>query len=201
MEDQKIETEKDDSGSKLSDLSKTLKSSSENSPESGSSTKKDLSSIHLKKITENFLALHLMARDLNVSRQNVQELVKIMGGDKKTGADVHFNTKDDKRKLLDSEVEKESKKIEESKKQTSPKAVEDSKKEKPSLFQKLKNKGIEKGKDKLGKMKKSFSESNIIKKFGKYFALAAIGGLIFLSFKDSIIEWSKGLWTTISEKF
>jgi putative chitinase len=199
MEEQKtpnVEVEKEDSGSKLSDLSKSLKGSSEESSEKEGGSKKDLSSLHLKKITENFMALHMMARDFNVSRQNVQELVGIMGGDKKTGADAHFQSQKDKQKLLDSEIEKEAKELEE-KKKTSPTKVDDEKKKKPGLFQKVNSKV----KGKINKLKKKFTESAIVKKFTKYFKLAAIGFIIFSAFKDSILEWANGLWTTIKEKF
>ena len=46
--------------------------------------------IAAKIIAKNFMSLPGIARDLNVARQNVQQLVKIMGDEAATGADEEF---------------------------------------------------------------------------------------------------------------
>ena len=43
-------------------------------------------------IAKNTGALLMMSRDINVMRQNIQQLVKLMGGEKKTGADKDFRS-------------------------------------------------------------------------------------------------------------
>jgi hypothetical protein len=57
----------------------------------------------LEILTKNSMTLPVIARDMNVMRQNIQELVKVMGGEKKLGADMYFKTADEYEKSLESE--------------------------------------------------------------------------------------------------
>jgi putative chitinase len=161
-----------------------------------SSSSSSLSTKQLKIISKNFMSLSAMARDLNVSSQNIKELVRVMGDkpsdkeDKVAGSGL---TEEEREKKLQVMVD-----------DLSPKKVE--KQKKPSFFEKMKKKGIDKfKKSKIGKkaidLKKQFSDNKFIKAFKKYFAIAAIIGIIFFAFKDTIIEWANGLFETIKEKF
>ena len=170
--------------------------------ENVSSSKPSLSTKQLKIISKNFMSLSAMARDLNVASQNVKELVRVMGGkpndkeDKVAGSGL---TEEERSKKLDVLVEQEQKAED-----LKPTKVETDKK--TSFFQKMKKKGVDQfKKTKIGKkaidLKNQFSDNKFIKAFKKYFAFAVIGSLIFLAFKDSIVEWAKELWSTIAEKF
>jgi hypothetical protein len=74
---------------------------------------------------KNTLRLPEMARDINVMRQNIQQLVKVMGGNKVSGADMYFKTSDEYERSLESERQKRT-----GKKDTSPQKIVDSTKEK-----------------------------------------------------------------------
>lgn len=74
---------------------------------------------------KNTLRLPEMARDINVMRQNIQKLVKVMGGDKVSAADKYFKTSDEYERTLESEREKRT-----GKKRTTPEKVTESAKEK-----------------------------------------------------------------------
>jgi hypothetical protein len=69
------------------------------------------SSEYLQIIAENTMGIQTMARDVNVLRQNLQELVKLWD-DKKKGkgpaskADIHYRTESENRKRLESKVER-----------------------------------------------------------------------------------------------
>jgi putative chitinase len=169
--------------------------------EISSTPKTSLSTKQLKIISKNFMSMKAMARDLNVASQNIKELVKVMGGkpsnkeDKVAGSGL---TEEEREKKLQVLIEKEQKTDE-----LKPTKVE---KKSESFFEKMKKKGVDKfKKSKVGKkaidLKKQFSENKFIKAFQKYFAIAAIVGILFLAFKDTIIEWAKGLYNTIKEKF
>jgi uncharacterized protein YlzI (FlbEa/FlbD family) len=69
---------------------------------------------------------------------------------------------------------------------------------KTSLFEKVKQTKIGK---KITNLKDKFSQNKFIKAFSKYFKIAAILGIVFLAFKDTLIEWAKGLYDTIKNKF
>ena len=138
----------------------------------------------LKIIGKNFMSLPGLARDLNVARQNMQKLVKLEGGEPARGADAQFLKEGERAKKL--EVEAGEKKGED---------------KKPSLVSKGIDKLKDKGKKKLEDLKNQFSESKIAKKMAKYLGLAAIVGIVFLAFKDTFAEWTKSLWSAISEKF
>lgn len=127
----------------------------------------------LKIIGKNFIALPGFARDLNVARQGLQQLVKLEGGKAATGADAQFLKEGERAAKLEVEVAKE-------------KAPTPVKVKKPSKFDKL---------------KKQFSEKNIGTKLLKYLALPVLLGGLFLAFKDSFVEWASGLWETIKTKF
>jgi predicted chitinase len=172
--------------------------------EISSTPKPSLSTKQLKIISKNFMAMKAMARDLNVASQNIKELVKVMGGkpsnkeDKVAGGGL---TEEEREKKLEVLVQQEQKADE-----LKPTKVE---KKSEAFFEKMKKKGVESvdkfKKSKVGKkavdLKKQFSENKFIKAFQKYFAIAAIVGILFLAFKDTIIEWAKGLYDTIKEKF
>ena len=72
----------------------------------------------LKIIAKNFMSIHLMARDLNVARQNSIKLVKLEGGESTNKADAQFLKADEREAKLESERAKE----QESKKPTPEKA-------------------------------------------------------------------------------
>jgi predicted chitinase len=159
-----------------------------------------LSPKHLKIISKNFMSISPMARDLNVASQNIKELVRVMGGkpsdkeDKVAGSGL---TEEEREKKLESLVEKERES-----ESLKPSKTEKSK----SFFEKMKNKSVDKlKKTSIGKkaieLKKQFTDNKFIKGFQKYFKIAAIVGILFYSFKDTITEWVKGLFATIKEKF
>ena len=129
----------------------------------------------LKIIGKNFMSLPGFARDLNVARQNMQRLVKLEGGVPAKGADAHFLKEGDRATKLDVQVDKEEKK----KATPAPK----------------------KGKSLISNLKEKFSANKILKSLTKYLAIGAVIGVIFIAFKDTFVEWAKGLWDAISEKF
>jgi putative chitinase len=136
---------------------------------------RDDSNILLKIIGKNFMALPGLARDLNVARQNAQKLVKLEGGKPATGADAHFLKQSEREGALEAQRQSE---LED--KRPSP-MVEKSKSVMKNLFDKV-------------------SESSLTKKILGIISVAAIGALVFYAFKDSIAEWAKSLWQTVTEK-
>jgi predicted chitinase len=169
--------------------------------EISSTPKPSLSTKQLKIVSKNFMSMKSMARDLNVASQNIKELVRIMGDKPSNKEDKVASsglTEEEREKKLEVLVEREQKADE-----LKPTKVE---KKSESFFSKMAKKGVDKfKKSKVGKkaidLKKQFSENKFIKAFQKYFAIAAIVGILFLAFKDTIIEWAKGLYNTIKEKF
>lgn len=143
--------------------------------EKDTSPKKDNPVTFLKIIAKNFMSIHMMARDLNVARQNMQKLVKLEGGKPAKGADAFFLKASEREKKLETEMAKEEK----------PEPV----KEQP------KKKGF------LAKLMGQFKVGNIIKSFVKYFYIAGIVLIIWDLFKESFVEWAKNLYDTIAEKF
>jgi predicted chitinase len=130
---------------------------------------------YLRVIAKSFLSFSGIARDLNVSRQNIIKLVKIEGGTPVNKADAHFLKQAEREKALEEQMrEKEDE-------GPSPK------KEKPkkSLFQRL---------------KESISKNKVMAIAVGAFSLAVIGTVIFTMFKDSIISWAKNLWKNIQER-
>jgi predicted chitinase len=154
----------------------------------------DNSSINLKIVAENTLSFDVMARDLNVARQNVQKLVKLMGGEVKTGADDQYRTEKQREELA--KTRKEEIRAEKEKKPTQIKPQE----KKKSFFDKMKIGKKIFGK-KPGDIKKQFSPANILKSFLKYFAIAGIIAFIYETFKETINEWASSLWETVKEMF
>lgn len=144
--------------------------------EQDTSPKRDNPATFLKIIAKNFMSIHLMARDLNVARQNSQKLVKLEGVEPAKGADAFFLKASEREKKLESEMAKGEKKPEPEKPQ--PK--------KKGFFAKLMDK---------------FNVTNIIKSFKKYFLLAGIALIIWDFFKEAFIEWATTLWDAISEAF
>jgi putative chitinase len=157
------------------------------------------SQTQLKIISKNFMSMSSMARDLNVASLNVKELVKVMGGkpsdkeDKVAGSGL---TEEERERKLKVAIEKENEDLKPTAKQ----------KDSQSFFEKMKSKGVDKLKKsgigkKVGKLKDKFSQNKFVKSFQKYFKIAAILGTLFFIFKDSIIDWAKGLWETVTDKF
>mgnify|MGYP003705201701 CR=1 FL=1 len=60
----------------------------------------------LKIIAKNFMSIHLMARDLNVARQNSVKLVKLEGGEAVNKADAWFLKEGEREKKLEVEAGK-----------------------------------------------------------------------------------------------
>lgn len=124
---------------------------------------------YLKIIAKNFISIPWIARDLNVTRQNIVKLIKIKGGEAATKADAMFMKESDLEKKLESEKEKFTKK--------SPEQVKgDGEKEKKGMFPKLfdKFKETKVGKKVVGKtksllkgLKALFSPKNFMKVLGK----------------------------------
>jgi flagellum-specific peptidoglycan hydrolase FlgJ len=142
------------------------------------SSEKTQSSPFLKISAKNFLSITGFARDLNVAKRNVEQLVELMGGKPRKGdqVDAHFLKEDERERKLEAQFTKEDGKAE----QIKPK-----KKEK-GLFDKLKDK---------------FSANAILKSIGKYLVIGVIVTTIFLAFKDTFIEWASKLWETIKVLF
>ena len=143
--------------------------------EKDTSPKRDNPATLLKIIEKNFMSIHLMARDLNVARQNMQKLVKLEGGEPAKGADAFFLKASEREKKLESEMGKEAK----------PEPVE----------KKPKKKGF------LAQLMEQFKVGNIIKSFMKYFYIAGIVLIIWDLFKETFIEWANNLYDAIAEKF
>ncbi len=121
--------------------------------EKDTSPKRDNPATFLKIIAKNFMSIHMMARDLNVARQNAQKLVKLEGGKPAKGADAFFLKASEREKKLESEMAKEEKKAEPEK-------------------AKPKKKGF------MAQLMEQFKVGNIIKSFMKYFYIA--GAILFI---------------------
>lgn len=159
---------------------------------------KETADVLLKIISKNFMSMSAMARDLNVASQNAKQLVEIMGGkpsskeDKVAGSGL---TEDERERKLQASIEKETK--------VTPVPKEE---KKPSLaakaFEKLKATKVgKKTTNKFAELKKAFSPAKIFKSLSKYLAIGALVTVIFVSFKDSFVEWASDLWETIKESF
>ena len=151
-------------------FAKMLGKSPEEQPQSVKSITKEKPSAvsdgdaYLKIISKNFLSLHLMARDINVARQNTDKLVKLEGGDPAKGADAHWLKEGEKETKLGVEVDK-----------LKPKTPE-------PVAKPQKKKGI------LGKIADKFNFTKIIKSFTKYFYIIGAIALIWDLFKDTFTE-------------
>lgn len=165
-------------------------------PSPVSSEGAETSNASLKILGKNMMSLPGIARDMNVARQNVQQLVKLMGGEAATGADAQMLKEKERAAKFGVQVEKEKTKEKESQKLKSEEKKEEPKK--PSLFERVKQTKVGK---KATDFKEKFSQNKFVKAFSKYFKLAVILGVIFIAFKDTLVEWAKGLYDTIKEKF
>ena len=93
-------------------FAKMLGKSPEEQPQSVKSITKEKPSAvsdgdaYMKIISKNFMSMHLMARDINVARQNTDKLVKLEGGDPAKGADAHWLKEGEKETKLGVEVDK-----------------------------------------------------------------------------------------------
>lgn len=167
-------------------------------PFSGSETKESSSptpdrsvkefQIAAKIIAKNFMSLPGIARDLNVARQNAQQLVKVMGAEAATGADAQFLKASEREKKLEVESEEE--------------------RAKDLEFFKEQQKEKEKAPTQIitqEKLKDENKPSTIFDKLKKYLALGALVTLFVVTFFDDFVakvkEWANNLWTTIKEKF
>lgn len=132
---------------------------------------------YLKISAKNFLSISGLARDLNVAKRNIEQLVSLMGGKPVSGnkTDAHFLKEDEREKKL--EVER---------------AKSEEKKPEPVKPKK-------EGKSVLASLKEKFSANKMLKSIGKYLVISAIVTTIFLAFKDTFVEWASGLWKTIKE--
>jgi len=144
--------------------------------------------IAAKIIAKNFMSLPGIARDLNVARQNVQQLVKIMGGEAATGADEEFlrAAKREEKVAVESEEER-AKDLEFFKQQQK----EEAKAPTQVITQE--------------KLEEENKPSSIFDKLKKYLALGALVTLFVMTFWEDLVakvkEWANNLWTTIKEKF
>lgn len=117
---------------------------------------------YLKIIAKSMLSLHLMARDINVARQNVQKMVKMKGGDAAKGADAHWLNETDAGKKLEVEKEKLSPTPEKTKEPTKKKSMLS------KLGDNLFGGGLKKfKKNMLRYAKVIFSPKNLLKVLGK----------------------------------
>jgi putative chitinase len=134
----------------------------------------------LKISAKNFLSISGFARDLNVAKRNIEQLVELMGGKPVKGdkVDAHFLKEDEREKKL--EVERAKGREEGKAEQVKPK---------------------KKGKGLFDKLKDKFSANKILKSIGKYLVIGAIVTTIFVAFKDTFVEWTKSLWEAIKESF
>jgi putative chitinase len=141
------------------------------------SSAKDETSSLLKIIAKNSMSFAGLARDLNVTRQNIQTLVKLEGGKSTSSPDAFFLKQEEREKKLEVET------AERKPKKTAAKALA---------------KGlIMMGLAKLLKIVfVSFSKVLL-----KYLAPAVILSTIFIAFKDSFVEWATGLFDAIKTKF
>jgi predicted chitinase len=144
--------------------------------------------IAAKIIAKNFMSLPGIARDLNVARQNVQQLVKLMGGEAATGADDEFLKAAKREKKFEVESEEE--------------------RAKDLEFFKEQQKEKEKAPTQIitqEKLKDENKPSTIFDKLKKYLALGALVTLFVVTFFNDFVakvkEWANNLWTTIKEKF
>jgi predicted chitinase/DNA replication initiation complex subunit (GINS family) len=144
--------------------------------------------IAAKIIAKNFMSLPGIARDLNVARQNAQQLVKVMGGKAATGADDEFLKASKREKKLEVESEEE--------------------RAKDLEFFKEQQKEKEKAPTQIitqEKLKDENKPSTIFDKLKKYLALGVLVTLFVVTFFDDFVakvkEWANNLWTTIKEKF
>jgi predicted chitinase len=137
----------------------------------------------LKISAKNFLSISGFARDLNVAKRNIEQLVELMGGKPVKGdkVDAHFLKEDERERKLE---------------------VERAKRQEEKKVEPVKPK--KKGKGLFDKLKEKFSENKMLKSLGKFLVIGAIVTTIFVAFKDSIVEWASELWDNLKtqlEKF
>ena len=164
----------------MADISKILGSSLKDKVLGITKTKsvtKENPNSFTKIIAKNFMTLPGIARDLNVTRQNMQKLVELEGGKPAKGADAFFLKEKERETKL--EVEMTSKK---------PK--------------KTAGKALTKGLIMLGLSKLlTIVFTSFVKVVQKYFTPIIIIGAIFVGFKDAFTEWATGLFDAIKTKF
>jgi predicted chitinase len=176
----KLESIKESVGSSLKSFFGKGGSKVEATPTPEKESGGDDANAFLKIIAKNFMSIHLMARDLNVARQNSIKLVKLEGGEATNKADAQFLKAGEREAKLESERAKE----QESRKPTPEKAPAA---KKPKSF--------------MDKIKEQFGINKIIKSFTKYFMLAGIVLIVWDLFKESFTEWVGTLWESIKEQF
>jgi hypothetical protein len=165
-------------------------------------------------IAKNTMSFPDIARDLNVARQNAQQLVKIMGGDSKTKAEtLTFKSESEQRKKTEVQVGEEKTRIQEKQK-----VSQESKEERQSalgFFQKEDQKEQEMESGKISKVQKDIKKSDEeLKKAESFFSMSNIMGLAVAAFqlgsllyvfwepiKEAFVTIASALWDSIKEKF
>ena len=172
-------------------MRKKEKTEEEEVEDTGATLSKDAVT-YLRIIAKNSISLHGMARDVNVLRRNIVELVKLKGG-KKTAkekkerfggkADEFFKTSDEKEAMLEAERKKD----------TKPKPVEKEKKEEKkeegggfldSIINFFKD-GL------LGSLASLFNPAAILKILGKVFVIATIFISLFKGITAAFDKWKE----------
>ena len=172
-------------------MRKKEKTEEEEVEDTGATLSKDAVT-YLRIIAKNSISLHGMARDVNVLRQNIVQLVKLKGG-KKTAkekkerfggkADEFFKTSDEKEAMLEAEKKKD----------TKPKPVEKEKKEEKkeegggfldSIINFFKD-GL------LGSLASLFNPAAILKILGKVFVIATIFISLFKGITAAFDKWKE----------
>jgi hypothetical protein len=189
--------------------SKTSPSKLSDSTDSTNNALTDDSASFIKIIAKNSMSLHLMAREVNVMRQNVQKLVQLRGAESKGGADKKFFLSSNEReKKLEAERAKNA-----SKGATPVQAAGQAASSGGGFFsvvgaflmtivqQMAIAKIIEKfgGKEKIiAGIKKVFSPANIKKAFSKVFAVVGKAGPVGLII-TAIVSVANGFIDAIKE--
>lgn len=126
--------------------------------------KKSLVDTFLRVIAKHSISLHMMSRDMNIARINIQKLVKLEGGKVRDKPDAMWKSEE----RLDAELEKEKEKLK-------PQKVEKTEVKEKSLFEKISGKigdkissPIKKAKDVIFNIFKGlFNPKNILSVLGK----------------------------------
>jgi predicted chitinase len=135
----------------------------------------------LKISAKNFLSISGLARDLNVAKRNIEQLVELMGGKpaKSNKVDAHFLKEEEREKKIEVErtkVQKESK----------VKPVKSEKK----TFADVAIKAL--------LIRLAFTVlKTFIKVISKYLTPIILISTIFIAFKDTFVEWASNIWETI----
>jgi len=139
--------------------------------ETNTSPAKENTNAVIRIISKNFIMLPGIARDLNVTKRNIQKLVELEGGKPSLGPDAHFLKEEEREAKLEVELEKA----------------------RPTP--------IKKSSTKIQKLKEKFSSGNILQSLKKFIQLGILFTFISYNFGEAIKDWSKGLWESIKQNF